>query len=198
MGDNAIDDRRAIFAISGTQGAGKSTVSALLARRFTRGAHVSADALQKMILSGASWPVAGQSNINHEVEGETAEQLRLRLHNACLVARSFYDAGFTAVIDDIIVGRRLDQLREELHDVPLYFVMLVPSREVVREREGGRGSELWREWEWLTESIQASPDRPGLWLDSSRQTADETVDEIMRRAWDEALLSPLVAASKGN
>ncbi len=28
----------------------------------------------------------------------------------------------------------------------------------------------------------------GLWLDTSNQTAEETADEIMRRAWNEALI----------
>ena len=53
MGAEALDPRTAIFVISGTQGAGKTTVAGLLARRFERGVHVSADTLQKMIVSGA-------------------------------------------------------------------------------------------------------------------------------------------------
>lgn len=186
--DNALDERHAIFVISGTQGAGKTTVSSLLARRFRRGVHVEADALQKMIVSGRKWPVASQISINNEVEGEAALQLRLRQQNMCLLGRSFYEAGFTVVLDDIIVGGRLTELRGDLADVDFMFVMLTPSFEVVRERERQRGTELWREWEWLTELIERTDDRIGLWLDSSTQTADETVDEIMRRAWDEALV----------
>ena len=31
--------------------------------------------------------------------------------------------------------------------------------------------------------------RVGLWLDSSELTAEQTVDEILARAWDEAQLS---------
>lgn len=185
----ALDERPGIFVISGTQGAGKTTVSTLLAARFARGAYVSGDAMQKMIVSGRVWPEATQVNVNNEVEGEAAEQLRLRLHNMCLLGRSFNDAGFTAVLDDIIIGERLTHLREELADRDFMFVMLHPSLEVVREREAGRGTELWREWEWLTESIAQTTERIGLWLDTSRQTADETVDEIMTRAWAEALVS---------
>jgi len=183
------DERCAIFAISGTQGAGKTTVSSLLARRFRRGAHVSADVLQKMIVSGGEWPVAGQTDVNTPAsDSEVVRQLRLRLHNMSLLARSFYEAGFTAVLDDIIVGRRLAELREDLAGVDFMFVMLLPSKEAVRDRERQRGTELWREWEWLTESIEPTTPRVGLWLDSTNQTPDETVDEIMRRAWPEALV----------
>jgi predicted ATPase len=186
--DSRLDDRCAIFVISGTQGAGKTTVSPLLARRFRRGVHVSGDQMQKMIVSGREWPVASQTSINREVEGEAARQLRLRQHNMCLLGRSFYDAGFTVVMEDIILERQLVELRGDLADLDFMFVMLTPSKETVRERERGRGTALWREWEWLTESIERTDDRIGLWLDSSTQTADETVDEIMRRAWDEALV----------
>jgi chloramphenicol 3-O-phosphotransferase len=198
LASGALDERHAIFVISGTQGAGKTTVSSLLARRFQRGVHVSADALQKMIVSGAEWPVAGQTTINTDREGEAVRQLQLRRHNMCLLGRSFFDAGFTVVLDDIIVGERLAELREDLAGVDCMFVMLQPSKETVRERERQRGTELWREWEWLTESIERTTPRIGLWLDSSTQTVDETVDEIMRRAWSEALVqSPHADARRG-
>ena len=187
-----------MFVVSGTQGAGKTTVSSLLARRFQRGVYVSGDALQNMIVSGRQWPVSSQTNINDDVDGEAARQLRLRLHNMCLLGRSFFEAGFTVVLDDIVVGERLTELRADLAAVDFMFVMLTPGLEVVRERERQRGTELWREWEWLTESIERTTSRIGLWLDSSTQTADETVDEIMRRAWSEALVqSPHAGARRG-
>ena len=186
----ARDSRRALFVISGTQGAGKTTVSSLLARRFERGVHVSADALQKMIVSGGEWPVASQTtiNINTDVEGEAGRQLRLRLRNMCLLGRSFFDAGFTAVLDDIVTGARIDDVQEDLAGMDFMFVMLTPNIAIVRDRGRQRGTALWRDWEWLTEEILDAAPGIGLWLDTSHQSADETVDEIMHRAWDEALV----------
>lgn len=116
-------------------------------------------------------------------------QLRLRLHNMCLLACSFYDAGFTAVLDDIIVGEQVDDLLDEFAATPFLFVRLAPDLETVRARERERGTMLWPEWEWLSEAA-LEPIPFGLRIDSSRQTPDETVDEIMRRAWSEAVVAP--------
>lgn len=172
-----------LFVVSGTQGAGKSTVAQALARRFERGAWVSADALQRMIVSGGRWP-EGEA-----MSGDAERQLRLRLQHACLLGRSFVAAGITAVIDDIVIGTRVDDLLEILAGERFVFVMLTPRLDVVRERERGRGTALWEQWEWLDDEIRSRTQRLGLWLDSSDQTPEQTVDEILARAWTEGLVT---------
>jgi predicted kinase len=172
----------ALFVVSGTQGAGKSTVARLLAGRFERGAWISADALQQMIVSGGRWPEA------REMSAEAERQLRLRLRHACRLGRSFVEAGFTAVIDDIVVGERVEHLLAEMAGQPFVFVMLTPRPEVVRQREEGRGTRLWREWEWLDDEIRRRTRPLGLWLDSSDQTPEETVEAILARAWREGVV----------
>jgi predicted kinase len=171
-----------LFVVSGTQGAGKSTVAQLLARRFERGAWVSADALQKMIVSGRVWPEGVA------MSGAAERQLWLRLKHACLLGRSFVDAGISAVVDDIVVGSRLDELLEHLAGERFVFVMLTPRLEVVRERERERGTALWEQWEWLDDEIRTKTRRIGLWLDNSDQTPDETVNQILARGWTEGLV----------
>lgn len=93
-----MDEASSLFVLSGTQGPGKTTVAGLLARRFALGAHVSGDAMQGMIVSGGRWPE------RKEMSPEAEQQLRLRLRNACFIARSFLRAGFTVALDDIITG----------------------------------------------------------------------------------------------
>jgi predicted kinase len=171
-----------LFVVSGTQGTGKSTVAQLLARRFDAGAWVSADALQKMIVSGGRWPSADAYS------GTAERQLWLRLKNACLLGQSFVANGITAVLDDIVIGSRVDELLEHLAGDRFVFVMLTPRLEVVRERERGRGTSLWKQWEWLDDEIRTKTQRIGLWLDSSDQTPEQTVDEIVARAWTEGLV----------
>lgn len=169
-----------LFVVSGMQGAGKTTVAGLLARRFEPGVHVSGDALQRMIVSGSQWPE------RREMSEEARRQLRLR--HACILSTSFLTAGFTAVLDDIVIGLRVDDLLEDLRDQPFIFVMLAPALDVVKRRELGRGTRLWEAWAWMDDEIRERTRRIGLWIDSSEQNADETVDEILRRCWTEGLV----------
>jgi hypothetical protein len=61
------------------------------------------------------------------MSAEAAGQLRLRLRNACLLARAFAEAGFVAVIDEIVIGARVDDLVAEMGDTPFDCAMLTPS-----------------------------------------------------------------------
>lgn len=182
-----------IFVISGTQGAGKTTVASLLAQSFQRGVHIEADLLQRMIVAGGAWPNPDATTAKQpDVTGEAGDQLLLRLHHACLLARSFVSHGFNAVIDDIVIGFRLNDLLGELGDEPFYFVMLLPDKEAVRQRELGRGSRLFEKWEWLDDEARQHTRRLGLWIDSSKQSPRETLEEIVARA-GEALVQPATA-----
>jgi hypothetical protein len=119
---------------------------------------------------------------------DAERQLRLRLKHACLLGLSFVGVGFTAVLDDIVIGSRVDDLLEELAGHPFVFVMLTPRLDVVRQRELGRGTRLWEEWEWLDDEIRNRTRRIGLWLDNSDQTPEQTVDTILRLAGTEGLV----------
>ncbi len=174
----------AIIVVFGIQGAGKSTVARALAEQFERGVHIEADALQRMIVAGGEW--AGEAG---EPAGEASRQLRLRLHNACLLARSFVGAGFTAVLDDIIIGARFDDLRAELAGLPFRLVVLAPDVATVIARDEAREHTVGEEWaRYLDEEQRKTMAGSGLWVDSSGQTPSETVVEVMSRLGDEGLI----------
>ena len=52
-----------------------------------------------------------------------------------------------------------------------------------------RGTHLHEAWGWMDDEIRTGTPRLGLWIDSSAQTAEQTVDEIMRRVWDEGVVA---------
>jgi hypothetical protein len=171
-----------ILVVSGLPGAGKSTTARLLADRTPRAAHVEADRLQGLIVSG------GVSPDPDGIRGEAEKQLRLRLRNACLLARSFLEFGFTAVVDDIVSGRRLDHLIEDLDGVPFGFVMLLPDFEHVKARWRTMASPFVDEWDWIDDEIRNHTARVGLWLDTTSLEPEQTVDAILDRL-DEATVT---------
>lgn len=179
MTSRVNDDQPSIIVVTGIQAAGKSTVSRLLARRFARGVHVEADVLQHMIVSGGEW--VREPGVP---SGEAERQLRLRLDSMCLLGRSFYRAGFTVVLDDIILGDRWTQLQEALQDVPFSLVVLAPNVETVtRQRDLSREKRtLGAEWaKYLDDALRRTMTGIGIWVDTSDQSPEESVDEIVRR-----------------
>ena len=175
--DQRSGDQPGIIVITGVMAAGKSTVAHLLAERFTHGVHIEADALHRMIVSGGVWVRAPGTP-----HGEAARQLRLRLRQLCWLGRSFLEAGFTVVLDDLILGDRWAQLRDELGDLPVALVVLAPRVDVVVGRDARRAKptqgEAWARY--LDDTLRTTLAGTGLWIDNSEQSPAETVADILR------------------
>jgi chloramphenicol 3-O-phosphotransferase len=173
---------RAVLVVSGIPGAGKSTIAALVARRLARSVHIEAEVLQRFVVGGSVWP-------DGEPHEEAMRQLRLRGRNVALLADSFFDAGFTPVVDDVVIGTRLADLASDLRSRPLLFVMLVPSLEVVRARNRQRPSkDVFEAWRHLDRVAREETPRVGLWLDTSDQRPEESAEAVLRRAFDEGIV----------
>jgi hypothetical protein len=125
---------------------------------------------------------------NEEPGEEAMRQLRLRTKNVCLLADSYREAGFTPVIDDVIIGVRLENFLADLGVRPVRFILLTPRIGVVETRDRERGyKQVFSIWGHLDAVMRAETPRLGLWLDTSTMTAVETVEAIPGRA-EEALL----------
>jgi predicted kinase len=172
-----------ITIVSGIPGAGKSTVSGLLARSMPRSVHLDGD------LVGEAFVVSGLVLPGAEPAEESERQLELRRRNIALLADSFVGAGFEVVIDDVILWPGgLDLYLGLLRSRPVRFVLLAPELYVVARRDAGRDKHVFDVWRHMSEQLLAWSDQPGLRLDSSTQTPDETVAAILSR-WDDCLVA---------
>jgi hypothetical protein len=105
-----------------------------------------------------------------------------------MLADSFFEAGFTPIIDDMVIGKRLDDFLLDLRNRPVMFVLLTPSVSVVDQRDASRGyKRLFSIWGHLDEVMRRETRRTGLWIDSSHLSAEATTDFILQ-GQDEARL----------
>ncbi len=158
-------------------GAGKSTIAQLLAGRLPRAAHVRGDLFRRMIVRGRAEMVPG-------ADAEALDQLQLRYRLAALVADRYAEAGFTAVYQDIVLGSDLESVTERIRTRPLFVVVLAPRPDVVLRRAETRDKVSgYGDWTavGLDEMLRQTP-RIGLWLDTSDQDAEQTVEQVLRRA----------------
>jgi shikimate kinase len=166
----------ALFVISGVSASGKSTVARLLAQRFERGVCVPGDAIRTMIVSG-------RVDMLPESGKEALRQLALRYAGALSVADVFLSGGFDVVVEDVIIG---SILREFLGLVPVpefHLVFLDPDAAAIERRERERGCIAYGPGRWPLDGLQAllrqETDRIGLWLDTTAQSAEQTVEFIL-------------------
>lgn len=176
----AVPPPGSVVLLTGIMASGKSTVAQALAERLPRSAHVRGDVFRRFVVNGAAPPTPEPSD-------EAMSQLRLRYRLAAHTADAYAAAGFTAVVQDIVLGPPLTELVGAIRTRPRYVVMLAPRADVVEAREAGRGktgySDGWRAAD-LDHALRADTPRHGLWLDTSDLPVDETVDTILRHLDD--------------
>jgi gluconate kinase len=171
------------WLITGIPGAGKSTTARLLATRFQRAAVIEGDLLHGWIVSGNVWP--GQEPVE-----ESSRQIRLTMRNQCLLAKSYATAGFTPIVDYVVVNRAdLRAYRSHLRGLALHLVVLHPGKHVVMSRDLGREkSQRHRQAHGLTIAERfAHLETPlveqltgvGLWIDNTTLSPEGTADLIL-------------------
>ncbi|WP_446211873.1 AAA family ATPase [Micromonospora sp. IBSANI012] len=173
-------DTPTIVLITGIMAAGKSTVAEELAIRLPRSVHVRGDLFRRMVVNG-------RAEMTAELSEEAWRQLRLRYDLAAQTADGYVEAGFTVVLQDVVVGPELPAMVERIRHRPLLVVVLAPRPEVVAAREQARPKTGYGDWPVadFDAGFRADTPRIGLWLDTSEQTPAQTVDEILGRAWTE-------------
>jgi hypothetical protein len=135
----------------------------------------------------------GREDMTPAPTDEAVRQLLLRYSLGAATADAFHEAGFAVVVQDVILGAHLGEYAAAIVARPLVVVVLAPSAEVVTERERARAKTGYRDGAHsiaqLDHGLRHGTPRLGLWLDSSDQTPDESVDEIVRRGMSDGLVA---------
>ncbi|WP_246842803.1 AAA family ATPase [Allokutzneria sp. NRRL B-24872] len=165
-----------LFVLTGISASGKTTIGRLLADSFPRSAFVEGDLVREMVRSG-------RVDMSPEPSEDAMGQLLLRYRQAATLAMSFQDAGFATVAEDVIIGDVLKDYLDVLRGRPVHLVVLAPTPEAVHAREAARNKTGYDTWAVtaLNKILHEQTPRLGLWLDTSEQTPEETVAEILAR-----------------
>lgn len=177
---SSLDHGAACLLVTGAPGAGKSTVSRLVAAALTRSALLRGDDVSRLVVSGHVWALG-------EPVDEAARQTRLCNDNLITLASRFADAGFTPVIDWVVPDRsQLDLFVEALGPRGLSLVVLDPGGEVCRDRNAQRDPEEQFHFdghELLVARMRAEFGEIGWWFDTSALTPEETVEQVVDHAY---------------
>ncbi len=165
-----------VCLITGPAGAGKSSVSKALAERFDRSAVVSVDQLGAMVVGGhvRPWPHSD----------EVQMELSLITKNACDIANNFLEKGFNVIIDGVVGRKLFEQYSEYFKENNFKVFLLLPSLEslLLRFDERRENPALRERTKDLHQHFSQRKDQLSwIFIDSSNQTLEETVEEIYKQ-----------------
>lgn len=173
--DSVVPERAGrVIVITGAMAAGKSTVAELLAAELPKSVHVRGEAFRRMVING-------RAEMTLHPSPDAVAQLQLRYRLASHVADEYAAHGFDAIVQDMIIGDDLASFIDRIKTRDRFLVVLSPSVSALEWRQEQRHKEGYVHFSAgaLDHALRAETKHIGYWLDSSTQTPQETVADIL-------------------
>jgi cytidylate kinase len=128
---------QAVILVTGIQASGKSTIAQLLAERLPQSVHVRGDLFRRMIING-------RADMTPDPASEAVRQLRLRHQPAATVSDAYFRAGFTVIVQHIVLGAHLAEMTTMIRSRPLLLTWARAGQrraadDPIRKRSCGEG-----------------------------------------------------------
>jgi cytidylate kinase len=170
---SVMSARGRVIVITGAMATGKSTVADLLAIRLPRSVHIHGDMFRRMVVSG-------RADMTPNPSPDAMAQLNLRYDLAAMAADRCAEDGFDAIVQDVILGKDLADFVKRIASPERYLVVLSPRVSTLEWREEQRlRAVIHLSAGALDEVLRRETAQIGYWLDSSAQTTEETVEDIL-------------------
>jgi adenylate kinase family enzyme len=125
--------KNSVILILGPAGAGKSTICKELAKKFKRSVVIETDKLRDMVK---------MSHVKPWEKGGEAELL-LATKNTSVLAKNFLKSKYIVIIEDVVIKKsRLDLYLKELKSAKVKIILLLPSKNTLKHRDGLRSKEF--------------------------------------------------------
>ena len=166
--------RGRVIVVTGAMAAGKSTVADLLAIRLPKSVHIHGDVFRRMVVNG-------RADMTPNPSPDAIGQLNLRYDLAAMAADRYAEEGYDVIVQDVILGKDLADFVKRIETPERYLVVLSPSVSAMEWREEQRSKDGYVHLSpgALDDVLRRETAQIGYWLDSSTQTPDETVDDIL-------------------
>ena len=126
---------------------------------------------------------SGREEMSAAPSEEAVRQLHLRYCLTAEAAKTYFDGGFSVVVQDNYYGEALPRMLRLLQGYPVEAVVLCPSLAAVKEREEKRAKTGYTGFspEALYDAFLAETLRVGFWLDNTSLSPAQAADAILRR-----------------
>jgi hypothetical protein len=107
--------------------------------------------------------------------------MQLRWRNCADLARNFWQAGFTVIVEHAVSRREwIDRFVHDIGPAPVSLVVLAPSLEVTLDRDRHRDEkQVAHLFTHMDAELRDELSGLGYWLDTSALTVDQTVDSLL-------------------